>query len=232
MSNNALDYETMPDVMLAQRAAAKDGQAIRRITTRNNQRLYRAAWSIVKNHADAEDIVQEAYMKAFSTLNSYSGKASLTTWLTRIVINQSLDFLRRRNRRMDRYQRANVTDIENYKLQQSEQEDKSLLSPESSLIVQEVATRLKLAIGALPENFRTVFVLRDIEGMSVSETAEALDLKEATVKSRLFRARQSLRKDLAPELQAVLSNTITFAGADCEKMTARTLTALGLTSTL
>ena len=232
MSNNALDYETMPDVMLAQRAAAKDGLAVRLITSRNNQRLYRAAWSIVKNHADAEDIVQEAYMKAFSTLNSYSGKASLTTWLTRIVINQSIDYLRRRNRRMDRYQRANVTDIENYKLQQSEQEDKSLLSPESSLIVQEVATRLKLAIGALPENFRTVFVLRDIEGMSVSETAEALDLKEATVKSRLFRARQSLRKDLAPELQAVLSNTITFAGADCEKMTARTLTALGLTSTL
>ena len=232
MSNNALDYETMPDVMLAQRAAAKDGLAVRLITTRNNQRLYRAAWSIVKNHADAEDIVQEAYMKAFSTLNSYSGKASLTTWLTRIVINQSIDFLRRRNRRMDRFQRANVTDIENYKLQQSEQEDKSLLSPESSLIVQEVATRLKHAIGALPENFRTVFVLRDIEGMSVSETAEALDLKEATVKSRLFRARQSLREDLAPELQAVLSNTITFAGADCEKMTARTLTALGLTSTL
>ncbi len=223
MPLQAIDFQTLTDIELAQHAAARNITAIRIITTRNNQRLFRTAWSVLKNHMDAEDAVQETYMKAFTSMENYTGQSSLSTWLTRIVLNTAIDRRRKLKRHQADLQANNVTMIEQYR---------SLLmsgiatSPESELARKEISVLLKDAVSRLPDDFRPVFVLRDIEGLSVRETAEALGIKEATVKSRLFRARRLLRKDLQPSLKSIFADTLVFAGADCEAMTSRVQIAL------
>ncbi len=227
MRAQTANYETLSDVDLAGLAEQRDVTAIRTITTRNNQRLFRAAWSVLRNHADAEEVVQDAYLKAFTRLDSFSGASSLSTWLTRIVINTALDHKRAAQRRKAGLANQDVAMLEDQRaLRHSNQG--AAQTPENLLARQELAKSLKTAVARLPDDYRSIFVLRDIEGMSVRETAEAASLNEATVKTRLFRARLLLRKDLAAELNGVFANTITFAGADCEAMTARVLAALNM----
>ena len=225
MPQTALNFETMSDLELADHAMRREIVAIRLITTRNNQRLFRAAWSVVRNHADAEDIVQDAYMKAFTAMETYTGKSSLSTWLTRIVINKAIDRKRQTKRQSLDLLKQGATLLETHRSPGSSQ---IALSPEAELGRKEVSLRLKDAIARLPDDFRMVFVLREIEDMSVRETASVLDLKEATVKTRLHRARRMLREDLEPEFKNIMSETIVFAGADCDAMTNRVLKALDI----
>lgn len=213
------------DMDLAALAVMRDPSAIKVITTRNNQRLFRAAWSVLRDHADAEEIVQEAYLKAFTSMETYSGKSSLSTWLTRIVVNAALDRKRAMDRRRAKLATQDVAMIEDQRAIQAANEGASH-SPETQLAQAELAKLLMSAVARLPDQYRSVFVLRDIEGMSVNETSEVTSLKAATVKSRLFRARRLLREMLEPELGNLFAGTITFAGADCEAMTARILAAL------
>ncbi|MAL80820.1 MAG: RNA polymerase subunit sigma-24 [Sneathiella sp.] len=222
------NIEMMDDIDLVRHASQKDAYAVRTIITRNNQRLFRTAWSVLRNHADAEDVVQEAYLKAFNSLESYSGRSSLSTWLTRIVYNAAIDRKRAQKRRQESLLLQDVPVI--YDLQSWTASDVDFDSPESKLIRKQFSAILKQAVARLPDDFRSVFVLRDIEGMSVSETAEALQIKVATVKSRLFRARRDLRKDLAIKFESIFTDTITFAGADCDAMTNRVLAALNIQS--
>jgi RNA polymerase sigma-70 factor (ECF subfamily) len=225
MPQTAFNYETMSDLELASQAAQRNALAIRLITTRNNQRLFRAAWSVVKNHADAEDIVQDAYMKAFTAMETYTGKSSLSTWLTRIVINKAIDRQRQAKRRDIDLLKQGATLLEAHR---SPGSSPVALSPEAELGRKELSRQLKDAIARLPDDFRVVFVLREIEDMSGRDTATILDLKEATVKSRLHRARRMLREDLEPEFRNIMSETIVFAGADCDAMTERVLIALDI----
>jgi RNA polymerase sigma-70 factor (ECF subfamily) len=224
MPHELIDFERMSDSELVSRAARKDAQAIRTITTRNNQRLFRTAWSVLRNHADAEEAVQEGYLKAFGALETYSGEASLSTWLTRIVLNASIDRLRAIKRRHTDLVQQDVAILNEYQARYAPAEGP--MSPESELARKQLMQLLKVAITRLPDEFRPVFVLRDIEGMSVQETAEVLQIKQATVKSRLFRARRDLRKALEREFDSIFTDTIAFAGADCEAMTYRVLAAL------
>lgn len=217
-------YESLPDSALAKYAAARDVHAIRTITTRNNQRLFRAAWSVVRSRADAEDIVQQAYLKAFTSIGSYSGQSSLSTWLTRIVLNTAFDHKRSAERRRAALSRENVSMIEDHRAA-----SRSAESPERQLARAELSHTLRDAVASLPDGYRSVFVLRDVEDMSVRDTADALGMSEANVKTRLFRARRLLRETLEPDLTDLFSDTITFAGADCDAMTAHILNALGLT---
>jgi RNA polymerase sigma-70 factor, ECF subfamily len=212
------DYGSLDERTLAQLVALRDPEAVRLVTRRNNQRLYRAAWSILKNRAEAEDCVQSAYLKAFTAIDGFEARSSLSTWLTRIVINEALGRKRAATRRRRHFDQTSVTVLEDYR-EKLMRGSTSGTSPDSELMRSQIRTRLEQAIADLPSDFRLVFVLREIEGLSVEETAESLGLVPATVKTRGLRARRRLQEALAPELDAVLSGAFPFAGADCEAIT-------------
>jgi RNA polymerase sigma-70 factor (ECF subfamily) len=212
-----VDYEALSDLELARRVGARDAAALRIITSRNNQRLYRAAWSILKDRAEAQDAVQDGYLKAFDAIEAFEGRSSLSTWLTRIVVNEALARKRSANRRSRLLHQQSIPVIEEYR--EKLMGGSIAQTPEATLMRRQLGKLVELAIGRLPDTFRPVFVLREIEGLSVADTAEALQIPEETVKTRLFRARGLLQKELAPELRGALSEAFTFAGADCEALT-------------
>lgn len=205
------------DLSLARRCADGDPAAVRAVTAANNQRLFRAAWSILKDRSEAEDAVQSAYLKAFASIHLFEARSALSTWLTRITINEALARSRAANQRRSRLETEGVMMIEDYR---------TIDAPDVTLAREQLRGLMERAIAALPDTFRTVFVLRDVEGLSVEETSEALDIPGPTVKSRLFRARRKLRLSLAPEVRNVLVGTFPFAGVDCQRMTDRLIEAL------
>jgi len=219
-------YEAMADLQLAGCVAHNDPSALRLVMQRNNQRLFRAAWGVLRNRSEAEDAVQEAYVRAFANIAGYKGLSSLSTWLTRIVINESLGRKRASKRRSLALDAGSVVVMNEYreKLMGSPE---LRCTPEAALMRKQLAKLLEAAITRLPESFRMVFVLREIEHLSVEETAETLDIRPETVKTRLFRARHRLQQMLDPELREALGETFPFAGADCDALTARVLQRLG-----
>ncbi len=213
-----IDYEALGDLELARLIAARDAHAVRLVTTRNNQRMFRAAWCILKHRAEAEDAVQSAYLHAFMAIKSFEGRSSLSTWLTRIVINEAIGRRRAAHRRRAQLDRSSVAVLDDYR-EMLMRGSLSGMSPDGELARSQVRRLLEEAIAALPTNFRLVFVLRDVEGLTVDATAEALELNPATVKTRHLRARRRLQEALAPELRATLAGAFAFAGVDCEAMT-------------
>jgi len=218
------DYAALGDLELARLCAAREMGAVRQVTTANNQRLFRAAWSILKDRALAEDAVQSAYLNAFAAIGGFDGRSSLSTWLTRITINEALATLRKDRRRRAHLDKAGVLAMDDYrdKLMRGSQAP----APDAGLAREQLRGLLETAIAGLPDSFRTVFVLREIEALSVEETAEALGLPANTVKTRLLRARRKLREALTPEVHGALVGTFPFAGADCEAMSQRVIDAL------
>jgi RNA polymerase sigma-70 factor (ECF subfamily) len=214
------------DVEMAQRCRARDRDAIRAIVTANNQRLFRTAWSILKDRGEAEEAVQSAYLHAFSSLDTFEGRSSLSTWLTRIVVNEALGRVRAQKRRRNQLEGAGVAVLDDYR--EALMRGSEARPPDAALAREQMRLLLEQAVAALPETFRTVFVLREVEGLSGEETAEALDLPVATVKTRLHRARRKLQQILAPQIGNALSETFPFAGADCAALTERVLARLGL----
>lgn len=215
------DYDHLDDPALARLIAQRDVEAVRLVTGRNNQRLYRAAWSILKNRAEAEDAVQSAYLKGFAKIDSFEGRSSLSTWLTRIAINEALGRLRSARRRRKALENQGIAMLDRYRAALMQGSDPA--APDADLARDQLRRLLEQAIAGLPASFRSVFVLREIEGLSVEETAEALALPPATVKSRLHRARAKLRQALDPEIRGALDGAFPFAGADCAAMTERLL---------
>ena len=214
------------DIEMAQRCRERDRVAIRAIVTANNQRLFRTAWSILKDRGEAEEAVQSAYVSAFASLDTFEGRSSLSTWLTRIVVNEALGRLRVQKRRRDQLEGAGVAVLEDYR--EAFMRGSEARPPDVALAREQMRRLLEQAVAMLPETFRTVFVLREVEGLSGEETAEALDLPVATVKTRLHRARRKLQQILAPQIGNALSETFPFAGADCAALTERVMAKLGL----
>ncbi len=217
-----IDYAYVDDVTLARGLQARDPAAVRLITERNNQRLFRAAWSILKNRSEAEDSVQSAYMRAFAAAGDFEGRSSLSTWLTRIVINEALGRQRAAKRRLAGLDPTSVTILDEYRDKMMRGSTTPTL-PDGSLARRQIRQVLEEAISQLPEKFRIVFVLREIEGLSVEDVAETLEIPPATVKTRDLRARRRLQQALEPEMRTVLDGTFPFAGADCAAMTERVL---------
>lgn len=212
------NYEALEDTELARLVGARDARAVRIVTTRNNQLLFRTAWSILKHSADAEDAVQGAYLRAFAAIEGFEGRSSLSTWLTRIVINEALGRRRAAKRRKAQLDGTSVTVLDEYR-EKLMRGSKSGTSPDVELARVQVRKLLEEAISALPTTFRLVFVMRDVEGLSVEETADALGVNPATVKTRHLRARRRLQDALAPELKSALAESFIFAGVECEVMT-------------
>ena len=222
----AIDYRTIEDVELARLCASRERGAIQHVVVANNQRLFRTAWSILKHRAEAEEAVQSAYLHAFANIGSFEGQtiaAPAHRCLDAIVAHAARRPAERRRRHLEQ---EGVAVIETYRetlMRGSEAEGADVAVARG-----EIRKLLEQAVAALPDVFRTVFVLREVEGLTSEETAEILDVPVATVKTRLFRSRRRLQEMLAPELGTVLSGTFPFAGADCAALTERVLEALAL----
>ncbi len=219
--------EPAPDAALVALAREGDAGAIRTIIRRHNQRLFRVARAIVGNDGEAEDVVQASYVNAFTHLDGFRGEAQLSTWLTRIAVNEAL------GRKRERRPGASVEQIE--REQQSAQIIQfptaiSQPDPEAEMSRIEMRHLLEQAIDELPEIFRTVFVLRDVEGLSVEETALNLNLKSETVRTRLLRARKLMRSAIEARVQGSFASLFPFDGERCVHMADRVIAALGARS--
>ena len=205
------------------RAAAGDAAAVREIIRANNQRLYRLVRAVTRSNADAEDVLQEAYLHAFANLETFQGEASLSTWLSRIALNAA--FMRIRAQR--RLKRA-APDFHPAEAEIIPFPLSSTIDPERVMAQRQLLHLVEKATDALPEAFRLVFVARVIEGLSVEETAALLDLPPATVKTRLHRARKLIRTRLEEQIGPVLIDAFPFAGARCDRLTEAVIEKLGL----
>ncbi|QKC93118.1 RNA polymerase sigma factor [Mesorhizobium sp. NZP2234] len=207
------------DVLLVQRALAREAGAFRAIIKKHNQLLYRIARGVVRNDAEAEDIVQEAYMRAFASLGSFRGDSSLATWLSRIVINEALGRLRKRRHTVAMPENPEAQIIR-FPLNPSD-------DPERTMAQRQILALVERATDSLPDIYRMVFVARVIEGLSMEETADLLGVRPETVKTRLHRARALLRKALDDEIGPVLLDAFPFAGRRCERLTQSVMRRLG-----
>jgi RNA polymerase sigma-70 factor (ECF subfamily) len=221
-----LTYEQLPDLQLVSCIINRETPAVRLVTQRNNQRLFRVAWSILRNRSEAEDVVQQTYVRAFAAIGTFNGQSSLSTWLTRIAINEALARKRSSQRRVAALNANSVLVMDEYREKLMDIRARRD-TPEAALMRKQLAQLLERAIAMLPEAFRTTFVLREIEGLSVHETAEVLQIPSVTVKTRYLRARKRLQQLLDPELKTALGDAFPFAGADCEALTAKVLQRLG-----
>ncbi len=201
-------------VLLAQRG---EPGAFRAIMLRNNQRLYRIARSVVRDDSEAEDVLQEAYVRAFAAMGDFRNDASLSTWLTRIVLNEALGRVRKRRP---------TVDLDSLDASGGRKGARVIpfplvsgtTDPERAAARREIGNLLERSIDELPEPFRVVFIMRAVEEMSIEETAHALGLRPATVKTRLHRARRLLRDALALELASALAGTFPFGGLRCARV--------------
>ncbi|WP_233264239.1 RNA polymerase sigma factor [Lysobacter panacisoli] len=215
----------MDDTALVDAVQHGDRDAFREIMRRCNQRLFRVARGVVNDDAEAEDVVQEAYAHAFEKLSTFRGDAALLTWLTRIVLNEAHG--RQRQRRW-------VVDVE--QIEVSQMDNASIVpfpakfgyeDPAVAAAREQARMLLEEAIDRLPEAFRIVFVMREIEGCTVEETAASLDLRTETVKTRLHRARRLLRTALHDTLSGTLTDVFPFLGSRCDRMTDAVMRRLG-----
>jgi RNA polymerase sigma-70 factor (ECF subfamily) len=213
------------DAGLVARIVGGDLTAFQQLMRLHNTALFRAARAIVRDDADAEDVLQEAYISAYRHLPEFRGDARLSTWLTRIVINAALGRLRARRR-------DNVVALLDDRppgsaepREQAMDEDPHT-APEASAMRAELRRLLEKKIDALPLAFRTAFVLREVEEMTIEEAAECLGVPAATVRTRVFRARALLRESLAEEMDVATADVFAFAGARCDRIVAGVLARL------
>jgi len=195
------DPAGLSDADLAERCLARDEDAIRELTRRYNQRLYRIARGILRSDLEAEDVVQETYIRALAGLERFRGQSALGTWLVRIAVNEALGRLRRKKPEAVDVPAAPVAD------------------PETLMATAESRRMLERAIDDLPVAFRCVFMARMVEGLSIEETADLFGLRPETVKTRVHRARARLRAHLETQLGPAVRESFAFDGARCDRVT-------------
>jgi RNA polymerase sigma-70 factor (ECF subfamily) len=194
------------DTELIARILAGDMRALEALMRLYNRTLYRTARAILRDDAEAQDAVQEAYLRAYKALGSFRGDAKLSTWLVRITANEAL---------MRRRRRAPAPEDSNPETLADDAAD-----PEADAQRSQMRRRLQSRIDALPEGYRTVFVLRGVEELSVEEVAQALDIPAATVRTRFFRARGLLRAAMAGDIDTTARDAFSFAGLRCDRIVA------------
>ena len=214
-----------PDTELALRAASGDAAAFEAIMRRHNRLLFRAARAILKSDADAEEALQEAYLRAWQALAGFRADARLSTWLVRIVVNESLGRLRRRHVPIIPLDAAMVSTDPDLRDRMQDGADRQ---PDRIAMRAELRRLMEARIDLLPDDFRRVFVLRGVEELSVEEVSQALAIPEATVRTRFFRARGLLREGLAHDLDMALSDAFSFDGERCNRIVGAVLARLAV----
>jgi RNA polymerase sigma-70 factor (ECF subfamily) len=206
--------------MNSQARSKVDPQVFDRIMRQHNRMLFRTARAILHDDAEAEDALQEAYMQAYHALGSFRGDAKLSTWLARIVANEALMRLRKHSRR------AEIVSIQPAaSTEELEQVSDTTMdnAPDANAERGEMRRLLEAQIDALPDSYRTVFMLRGVEELSVEETATVLGIPAATVRTRFFRARSLLREALAQKIDLAYEDAFSFAGSRCDRIVAGVL---------
>lgn len=219
--------EHSSDADLIASAMAGHDAAFALIMRRYNRLLFRSARSILKNDDDTQDAVQEAYLRAWRSLATFRADAKLSTWLIRIVVNEALGRLRSPHAQVLPLNATIDTDTAPAEAPMPIPPDEQ---PEHLLMRAQVRQHMEARIDTLPDQFRTVFMLRGVEEMSVEEVAAVLNIPEATVRSRFFRARGLLREGLARDMDMALSDAFSFAGSRCDQIVATVLAALAQAS--
>ena len=209
----ALDDDS--DAALRQRVVDGEQAAFADLMRRYNRRLYRVARSILRDDAEAEDALQDAYIQAYRALPAFRGDSSLGTWLTRIVMNAALMRRRRSGRMAEVIELGADAPVGHGGAARDAGES---AQPEHAALRAQARGLIEAKIDGLPEVFRTVFILRAVEELSVEETGRVLDIPEATVRSRYFRARGMLRESLAREFDFALDGAFGFDGARCDRI--------------
>lgn len=205
----------VPDAELARLATQGDAAAFEAIMRRHNQLLFRTARGIVASDGEAEDVAQEAWMRAWRALSGFRAESKLSTWLVRIAVNEALGRLRRNSAQIIPLEKAIMSSDNETQSALTEAPDRG---PEQSVQRSQVRALIEARIDLLPEAFRSVFMLRAIEEMSVDEVAEVLDIPAATVRTRYFRARALLREGLAQEMDVAIGEAFSFAGERCDRI--------------
>jgi RNA polymerase sigma-70 factor (ECF subfamily) len=209
---NAATDQALSDEDIVTRVLAGDIASFEILMRRHNQRLYRVARAILRDDSEAEDVIQDTYVRAYEHLGQFAGRARFSTWLTRIAIHEASARRRRRNR----------FEVNNPMPGGSEEDmdrfHSSLPDPEQQVSHSELQRLLESAIGSLPDAYRTVFVLRDVEEMNTSDTALALSLTEENVKTRLHRARALLTKKLYAALKVETKEAFPFHAVRCDRV--------------
>ena len=209
------DAPELSDEDIVLRVKAGETELFARLLRRYNQRVYRAARAVLRDDAEAEDVAQEAWVRAFRHLRDFQGRALFSTWITRIAVHEAMARSRRARRTASSPGEAEPVTAA------------STPDPESEASDREMRSHIEAAIEALPPDYRTVFVLREIEELSTRETAQSLEVSEDVVKTRLHRARAMLRQDLLARAGSRLSGVFPFMGARCDRMVEAVMIRVG-----
>jgi RNA polymerase sigma-70 factor (ECF subfamily) len=222
LTDTPASHDSGDELSTARAIARGDQGAFGDLMRRHNQRLYRLARTVLRQPQEAEDALQEAYLQAYRAMRKFRGESSLSTWLCRLVLNECLGRVRRQERRQ------NILPIT---ADPSAQTMNAVLNddlerPDRVAARAQMRDLLERTVDELPESFRVIFVLRSVEDLSVEETARCLNLPEATVRTRHFRARSLLRESLARQIDLAEGDLYEFGGTHCQAMVERVLKRL------
>jgi RNA polymerase sigma-70 factor (ECF subfamily) len=206
--------EHSSDEEIVRRIVGGDAALFEILMRRHNQRIYRAVRAVLRADDDAEDVMQQAYLNAYQHLHQFAGDAQFSTWLTRIAVNEALGRRRKRTRAVDQGVAQGTADVD-ISLVESDTPD-----PEQQASHSELRDVMEREVAALPDAFRVVVVMRDVEGLSTSETAACLGISEDLVKQRLHRARAMLRENLYQRAGVTLASLFAFGNARCDRVVA------------
>jgi RNA polymerase sigma-70 factor (ECF subfamily) len=213
--------QVLSDLEIVRRVQAGESALFELLMRRYNQRLYRVARGIVRDDAEAEDVMQQAYVNAYTHLDQFADRAKFSTWLTRITVYEALGRLRRRGRLLEIDAMSEKGDPRVVLASKD-------LDPEQEAMTGELRVALERSLDSIPEIYRTAFVMREVEGLSTAETAECLDTSEDVVKTRLHRARALLRRALMARAGSEASDAFRFHAVRCDRVVAAVFAHLGL----
>jgi RNA polymerase sigma-70 factor, ECF subfamily len=217
-SRAGVETTALPDSEIVKRVCAGESALFEILMRRHNQRVYRAARAVVKDEAEVEDVMQQAYINAFTHLHQFEERSQFSTWLIRIALHEA--FGRRRKMRRTESMTVNQSSLDEDRGELMDTIASPQADPERQAYAQELNRVLEAAVDTLPETYRTVFMLRDIEGLSTSETGEGLGLGEEAVKTRLHRARGMIRRAVTAQIGAVAAGSFQFHAPRCDRVVA------------
>lgn len=226
LARDPVTLSALPDHEIVRRVRAGESALFEILMRRHNQRLYRVARAVIRDESDVEDVMQQAYIKAFTHLDQFEERAQFSTWLTQIALREAFS-RRRKLRRIDavvawtaRHEQDRVEPMDAFASPQA--------GPERQAYARELSGVIEAAVDTLPEIYRTVFMLREIEGLTTSETAASLALGEEAVKTRLHRARAMIRRAITDRIGTVLPGAFQFQAPRCDRVVAAVFAQLSI----